>query len=140
MQWIAPHLRNEKGPVATCYPYASSSCPSSQFFALDEPGCAVKIIGSNDGGTLTRSEYLYLTVLSSSNCIRYFTVANASLLSFRSVTLLAFLRETRHPSSLSHRLSSRVRRVRSRVNRINKNALNIVYLGYSKRRGSNKGK
>lgn len=96
MQWIAPHLRYEKGPVATCYPYASFSCPSSQFFAR-QAGIRLKITGSNKGGALTRSEYPYLTILPSSSCVQYFTVANAPLLSYP--VRLAFLRRTRHPSS-----------------------------------------
>lgn len=43
MQWIAPHLRNEKGPIATCYPYFSSSYPFSQFLVLGESRFTVKI-------------------------------------------------------------------------------------------------
>lgn len=144
MQWIAPHLRNEKGPVATCYPYASSSCPSSQFFARRagispwKLPARVTAAHSRDQSTLISLPLFKLRpvfhrreraslILSS----RHFSRVSSR----DSPSILCLAVCFRVPS-----VSYRARHVRS-CDRIDKNArYNLVYLGYSKRRASNKGK
>lgn len=106
----------------------------------------MKITGSSNGGALTRSEYPYLTILPSSvafsispsrerlfySCIPFFSHFFAE----RAVHRLRFTIYFRVPSAMRSARSARSIAWED----WQKCALNVVYLGYSKRRVSNKEK
>ena len=135
MQWIAPHLRNEKGPIATCYPYASFSYPFHSSFAR-----RTEIHRENYRLLEQRSTHKIRVLLS--HCITLFELRSKfhhrvfAFIFIRSLscffTKLTIIHRLRFTFSVCNRNTSGVRS--------SYKTFSIIYLGYSKHWTSNKGK